>query len=463
MVSVDVNISYQQSTNSGKFGQYSLSLTDGAGLQQNVELKFNFDDLWRIAHNTSSVAFDFLVFAMSVYNADRAVSRAKYSEEGWKRNIHLRVPVVNVAAMNRGLDSFRSAVDFLTGDVWEFEFVQAAPYNYAPSHIHIENLQDYGRVSLFSGGLDSLIGFIDGCTQISSGKKVLLISHAELGKEGKDQTRILGRCVNNRLFDGQYDRAFISAGLKLQRGNTLVSEATFRARSILFFAAGIYCANAISSDMPIIIPENGTISLNIPLDKGRRSACSTRTTHPVFLRRLQSALNAIGIQNPLVNPYQLKSKKDMVDDCCQYEERKRALTLLCSDSCSCAKRSHKRYWVRRNVLHCGVCLPCLYRRVALSGVEELRYERYGLDVFTPAEIQITRSDIKRNRDFKSLLYFLKNRCTREVVETELIANGIIGKSNVKTYTDFVLHSYEQVKEWLRANGNAEVKRMAGLR
>lgn len=462
MAVVDVNISYQQSADPAKFGQYRLSLTDEVGQQQNVELKFIFDDLWRFARDTSSVTFDLLVFAMSVYNADRAVSRAKYSEEGWKRNIHLRVPVVNVATMERGLESFRSAVDFLTGDVWEFEFVQAAPYNYAPPLIQFENHQDYDRVSLFSGGLDSLIGFVDGCSQMPAGKKVLLISHAELGKEGKDQTRILGRCVSNRLFDGQYDRVFISAGLRLRRGNTLETEATFRARSILFFAAGIYCASAISPYMPVTIPENGTISLNIPLDKGRRSACSTRTTHPVFLRRLQSAMNAIGIQNPLVNPYQLKSKKDMVDDCCQYEERKRALVLLCSDSCSCAKRSHKRYWIRRNVLHCGVCLPCLYRRVSLSGIEELRNEQYGLDVFTPAEIQINRSDIKRNRDFKSLLYFLRNRCRREVIETELIANGITGKAEVEAYTDFVLHSYDQVKVWLRTNANEDIRQLAGI-
>lgn len=462
MAAVEVNIRYQQSADPTKFGEFSLSLIDEAGQQQDVCLKFNFDDLWRIARDTSSVAFDFLVFAMSVYNADRAVSRAKYSEDGWKRNIHLNVPVVNVAAMERGIELFRSAVDFLTGDVWDFEFVRAAPYNFAPPRIPFEELQNYDRVSLFSGGLDSLIGFIDGCAQSHAGKKVLLISHAELGKEGKDQTRILRRCEHNGLFSGQYDRAFISAGLKLNRGTTLETEATFRARSILFFAAGIYCARAISPNMPLIIPENGTISLNIPLDKGRRSACSTRTTHPVFLRRLQTALNAIGIQNTLENPYQLKSKKDMVDDCCRDVERKRALVILCPESCSCAKRSHKRYWVRRNVLHCGVCLPCLYRRVSLSGVDELRNEQYGLDVFTPYEIQIARSDIKRNRDFKSLLFFLRNRCRREVIETELIANGITSKVEVEAYTEFVLHSYDQIKDWLQTNASVDIKQLAGI-
>lgn len=461
-MAVEVRISYHQSQDLLKFGQFFLDLYDDDGHQQMIQLKFDIDNLWNYARDTTSVAFDFLVLAMSVYNADRAVNRAKYSEEGWKRMIRLQVPVLNMVAMRNGLPYFKSAIDFLTGDEWDLVFVQAEPYNYAPSRIRFENLRDYERVSLFSGGLDSLIGFIDGCSQLADGKKVLLVSHVELGKEGGDQSRILDKCETNHLFSGKYDRALVNAGLKIHRGNTLQTEATFRARSILFFATGIYCAHAINPNMPLIIPENGTISLNIPLDKGRRSACSTRTTHPVFLKRLQSALSAIGIQNQLVNPYQLKSKKDMVDDCCLEVERARALRLLCGESCSCAKRSHRRYWVRRNVLHCGVCMPCLYRRVSLSDVDGLRDEQVGIDVFSPVEIMMNRTDIKRNRDFKSLLYFLKTRCNREVIETELIANGITGKDEVNTYTDFVLHSYDQVKDWLRANGDASIKLMAGI-
>lgn len=461
-MAVEVRISYHQSQDLLKFGQFFLDLYDDDGHQQMIQLKFDIDNLWNYARDTTSVAFDFLVLAMSVYNADRAVNRAKYSEEGWKRMIRLQVPVLNMVAMRNGLPYFKSAIDFLTGDEWDLVFVQAEPYNYAPSRIRFENLRDYERVSLFSGGLDSLIGFIDGCSQLADGKKVLLVSHVELGKEGGDQSRILDKCETNHLFSGKYDRALVNAGLKIHRGNTLQTEATFRARSILFFATGIYCAHAINPNMPLIIPENGTISLNIPLDKGRRSACSTRTTHPVFLKRLQSALSAIGIQNQLVNPYQLKSKKDMVDDCCLEVERARALRLLCGESCSCAKRSHRRYWVRKNVLHCGVCMPCLYRRVSLSDVDGLRDEQVGIDVFSPVEIMMNRTDIKRNRDFKSLLYFLKTRCNREVIETELIANGITGKDEVNTYTDFVLHSYDQVKDWLRANGDASIKLMAGI-
>jgi hypothetical protein len=76
---------------------------------------------------------------------------------------------------------------------------------------------------------------------------------------------------------------------------------------------GIYAAYRIGRNIQLIIPENGTIALNIPLMSSRRSACSTRTTHPTFLSLLQNILTEIGIFNPMYNPYDLKTKGEMVD------------------------------------------------------------------------------------------------------------------------------------------------------
>ena len=58
MAVVEVNISYQHCADPAKFGQYSLSLTDNAGQTLDVELKFNFDDLWRIAINPGEASLD---------------------------------------------------------------------------------------------------------------------------------------------------------------------------------------------------------------------------------------------------------------------------------------------------------------------------------------------------------------------------------------------------------------------
>ena len=469
MEAVNIIIKFEPASSIREFGHYVLSFTGLDGTQYSVKLKFEFDELRSIAQDTSSVAFDFLIFSLSVYNADRAISRAIYSEEGWCRRIHLTVPVLHVSEMNDSKDALISALNFLTGDDWELKFVQAEPYQ-IDQELPLVDRSVYGRVSLFSGGLDSLIGFVDGCAALPRDKKILLVSHKELGKEWSDQVRILDDCKTNQLFTGKYERLLVNAGINNQGwlSPRAVCEGTFRARSILFIGAGLYCAHAINSQMPLIIPENGTISLNIPLEPGRRSACSTRTTHPVFLKRLQEALILMGINNQLENPYQTKSKADMMRDCCEDIEKRVALKVLCQDSCSCAKRSHKKSWKRRSdmngnpILHCGFCLPCIYRRVALDAVGWGKKEPVGVNVFNVTEIGLTNPDIRKSRDFKALLYFLKKRCNRDTIEGELIANGVYDKQELEEYTSFLLHSYEQVREWVRKYGNDQIKQLAGI-
>lgn len=469
MEAVNVIMKYEPSFSTREFGHYVLSFTGVDGTQYSVKLKFGFDELRRIAQDTSSVAFDFLIISLSVYNADRAISRAIYSEEGWCRRIHLTVPVLHVSEMNNSKEVLTSALNFLTGDDWELNFEQAEPYQ-VDQELSMVDRSVYERVSLFSGGLDSLIGFVDGCAALTTGKKVLLVSHKELGKEWSDQVRILDDCKKHQIYTGKYEQLLVNAGINNQGwiSQRTVCEGTFRARSILFIGAGLYCAHAINPQMPLIIPENGTISLNIPLDQGRRSACSTRTTHPVFLKRLQKALTVMGINNQLVNPYQTKSKADMMIDCCEDTAKKAALKVLYKDSCSCAKRSHKKSWKRRRdkngkpIFHCGFCLPCIYRRVALDAVSWGKKELVGVDVFNVNEIGLLNPDIRKSRDFKALLYFLNNRCNKDTIEGELIANGVYDKQELEKYTSFLLHSYDQVREWVKKYGDNQIKQLAGI-
>lgn len=176
----------------------------------------------------------------------------------------------------------------------------------------------------------------------------------------------------------------------------------------------------------------------------------------------------MGIHNQLVNPYQTKSKADMMKECCEDTAKKAALKVLYKDSCSCAKRSHKKSWNRRrdrngnSILHCGFCLPCIYRRVALEAVGWAKKEPVGVNVFNVNEIGLLNPDIKKSRDFKALLYFLRKRCNRDTIEGELIANGVYDRQELDAYTTFLLHSYEQVKEWVAKYGNDQIKRLAGI-
>lgn len=334
-----ININYTPSKTSEVFGLFTLSFQGSDGKVHSVDTKFNPKQLWEFSRDTSSVAFDLLVLSMIVYNVDRAVLRLSNSDDGWKRNlILLNVPVINLEDMNKGREAFNKAINFLTGDNWDIHFIQADSYSYNPTKkVKEYNPQFFEKVALFSGGLDSLIGFIDEASTLSIDKKILLVSHMELGKEHSDQKSILKYCRENNIFSNKYEQVLLNAGLKPHSWNIKTpTESTFRSRSLLFFAAGIYIANKISPQCQLIVPENGTISINIPLDSGRRSSCSTRTTHPTFIKRIQEALYTIGISNSIYNPYRLKSKADMVLECCQDTSKKAILKSLVDLSCSCA-------------------------------------------------------------------------------------------------------------------------------
>lgn len=244
--------------------------------------------------------------------------------------------------------------------------------------------------------------------------------------------------------------------------NRLPAEGTFRSRSLLFFAMGIYAAHHIDNNTPVIVPENGTISINIPLDKGRRSACSTRTTHPTFIKKLQIAILAIGINNKFVNPYKFKSKADMMIDSFTNPDKKRILTILYQASCSCAKRSHNSYWNQRGhgINHCGICLPCLYRRVSLDAVGLDDSSKLGIDLFTWDYVHLTDPTYRnyvRYKDFKSVLRFLIFRHNADSIREELMLNGVTNPRELENYVNLAMHSYNQVKAWIAKNASNDVK------
>lgn len=467
-----ININYTPSKTSEVFGLFTLSFQGSDGKVHSVDTKFNPKQLWEFSRDTSSVAFDLLVLSMIVYNVDRAVLRLSNSDDGWKRNlILLNVPVINLEDMNKGREAFNKAINFLTGDNWDIHFIQADSYSYNPTKkVKEYNPQFFEKVALFSGGLDSLIGFIDEASTLSIDKKILLVSHMELGKEHSDQKSILKYCRENNIFSNKYEQVLLNAGLKPHSWNIKTpTESTFRSRSLLFFAAGIYIANKISPQCQLIVPENGTISINIPLDSGRRSSCSTRTTHPTFIKRIQEALYTIGISNSIYNPYRLKSKADMVLECCQDTSKKAILKSLVDLSCSCAKRGHNVFWDKsgieiRNakIKHCGMCLPCLYRRVALDTIGLDNEALLGTDVLHGIKFNLVNKHQKRNRDFNALLYFLKNRMNERTIRQELFFNGIIEKQELDEYTSLALHSYRQVINWLKKKATNEIQIRAGI-
>jgi hypothetical protein len=112
-------------------------------------------------------------------------------------------------------------------------------------------------------------------------------------------------------IDPRHVRARIGFSNNLVKGSG--SETTTRGRSFLFFAMAVLVASGLNNP-DIIIPENGLISLNVPLDPLRLGAWSTRTTHPFYLARWQELLGKLGIDGTMSNPYRFMTKGEMVTE-----------------------------------------------------------------------------------------------------------------------------------------------------
>lgn len=306
----------------------------------------------------TEIGADLLVLAAHVHAADTRLSRSSESQDAWTREIRLVVPVSDPVRWTSAAPTLVRALNFLTGDRWEVGFrkrpralrtlVPALP----PSLISAP----FDGVSLFSGGLDSLIGAID---TIHRGGTPLLVSHAGEGLVSKSQERCYDglkaaypKSALNRL------RVWMSFDSELVVG--VASEDTTRGRSFLFFSLGVAAGTALGRAFALQVPENGLIALNVPLDPLRLGALSTRTTHPFYIARWNELLRTLGIAGEVANPYWDKTKGEMAAACANPA----LLSALASSSLSCSSPSKGR-WTRTPQGHCGYCLPCLIRRASL--------------------------------------------------------------------------------------------------
>lgn len=302
----------------------------------------------------SNLVWDFVTIALSVAASDLSCEREK-SEDGWTRQIELKVYLCNPESWRTQYELLEKAFRFLTGDIWKFEFVNngvQAPNSIIPLEI------DADCVSLLSGGMDSLIGAID---LITDGLKPCFVSQEAKGDVEKQIA------FTSQLAPSQQHFRWKNP-ISLSGRN----ESSTRGRSIIFLGYALLAANTLSkwrtSTVDIYVPENGFISLNIALNSGRLGSLSTKTTHPVFLGLIQDIWNNLGINANIVTPYQFKTKGEMLQEC---KNQDLVQSLVCSTT-SCGK------YLTHGRTHCGRCVPCMVRRAAFlkAGMEDSTIYKY---------------------------------------------------------------------------------------
>jgi len=305
-------------------------------------------------------------------------------------------------------------------------------------------------VCLFSGGLDSLVGAIDWLEDHADESLVLVGHHdPKITGPNSDQKNVFG--ILQQHYPQRLSPVLVGVG-QMPSGK----EMTLRSRSLLFVALGVLVAESLGDNVPVLVPENGTIALNVPLTPSRRGSCSTRTAHPYYLTQLQKWLDGIELKHPLSNPLLPKSKGEVVAEC----KNSKVLATAAMRSVSCAKRGHTKTWKNRSAKGCGRCMPCVYRRAALhkAGLDQ---ETYGVDVCR-GDVDVSDRDSESADDFRACISFLRRNPSASEIAKMLIANGPIPPLDAMSHSGTVQRAMEEIRCLFKDKATVEIKRVAGL-
>lgn len=146
----------------------------------------------------------------------------------------------------------------------------------------------------------------------------------------------------------------------------------------------------MGKQVPVYIPENGFIGLNVALTNGRKGSCSTRTTHPYFLNSLNELIASVGIQNHISNFFAFNTKREIVNMVSETDAFKRCYKNTISCSHPCVAR-YNRVGSREYPVNCGFCYPCIIRKSSLQDVESKENEVRKASEFIEAEADKNKS------------------------------------------------------------------------
>lgn len=205
-------------------------------------------------------------------------------------------------------------------------------------------------------------------------------------------------------------------------------------------------ANALDDNIDMIVPENGLISLNVPLTQPRLSSHSTRTTHPHYISLLQNVVAAIGIKNRIVNPYRFKTKGEMMNECANQQ----FLTQNYPETLSCSHSEISRF-VKGNKpgIHCGYCVPCIIRQPAENAFGGIKtVYSHQIKSHPPHPTTETGRDL---RAFKMALEEVENMQRHSLV-LRILKSGPLpfaDQNELGQYVDIYSRGMQEVKIFLQ--------------
>jgi len=384
------------------------------------------DDLEHFGVSPDPRAWDFLAIALGVVAADEGCNR-EISPDGWTRQIELQVALNDPTFWQSQKALLERLLQFLTGDIWNLTLTGGGIGLPKPTKKHIRKSEE-DSVCLLSGGADSLTGAID---VGALGKKPLLVSQVSDGD--KDHQTAFAKAI---FGDGHHLQ------LNHNISSPVVAERSQRSRSILFVAYGVLGATVLEryktgQTVTFYVPENGFISLNVPLTPLRLGTLSTRTTHPYYMGLVSTLLKNAGLRISIENPFQFKTKGELFAQC---QNQALLKSLVCS-STSCGR--YKRMAYR----HCGRCVPCLIRRAAL-----LSAKIPDTTTYVYKDLSIDDEHHKQFDDVKSACYAVHQ------VKTQSLNKWVGGSlsstqlGDIKPYNDLLRRGILESETFLKSVG-----------
>ena len=392
------------------------------------------DRVRRLGIRLNNQVMDFLTIAMAVTAADTFVLR-KDTANGWCRSFSITLPLCQPAIWQANKVHLEHILHFLSGDIWQFDFQengQNPPQPYSQNdRTKLVDLRNKDCVCLFSGGLDSSIGAID---LLEQGHSPVLVSHSYKGDKSRQQAII--QQLNQNGYINQFSQFNAIAQPHLNNGRA--TEITMRTRSLNFLAFAIVSAYAlqefVQEEIDVFVPENGVISINAPLTVRRVGTLSTRTTHPYFIQEIQKFFTAVNIPFTLRNPYQFKTKGQMIAEC----ENLPLLQQIIPDTVSCS------HWKRKNQ-QCGVCVPCLIRRASLHYAGITNDAQYEFNDIRQILINQDRRD-----DLFALISAIRQKNHRNINQW-VLQSGPLSTQQLNQFANVFRSGLDEVEQLLIVN------------
>lgn len=319
-------------------------------------------DLIKYYGNLSSLELDLLNFASGIYASDLAAKRD--DREHYIRRIEVDIEIANYHAFERIRDKLKYALHVLSKDNWIINFIPIS----AKKDIEIKWSDKSGAVLLFSGGLDSMSA---AANFLESNENITLVSHNTHGN------RIVGDSQNNvhNLLEKHYKTSINHIHIKVygrNKGGFVFPEdreITQRTRSFLFLTLASIVSRRQGYSKIMYMAENGQFAIHLPLNQSRIGPFSTHTADPEFILLVENVFQII-LENEklkIINPFLYLTKAEVVAKMPKILLEQAYLSVTC-------------WKVSRVQKHCGECIPCISRRIALE-YHGVKFNEYVIDLF----------------------------------------------------------------------------------